>query len=63
MFKNLSNFDITIPNSGPHQKVGSKQQQNPTNTLLDKFGNMQKLFDKGDTTLMNFTESQQKQII
>lgn len=55
--KTMSNVEMTtVANS-----ISAKGKQS---SLLDKFGTMQsKFFDKGDTTLMNFTDSQQKQLI
>lgn len=57
MNKTMSNLETTtVANST------STKAKHPS--LLDKFGTMQnKFFDKGDTTLMNFTDSQQKQLI
>lgn len=55
--KTMSNVEMTtVANS-----ISAKGKQS---SMLDKFGTMQsKFFDKGDTTLMNFTDSQQKQLI
>lgn len=57
MNKAMSNVEMTtVANS-----ISAKGKQS---ALLDKFGTMQStFFDKGDTTLMNFTDSQQKQLI
>lgn len=56
---NNSAYGLNKAISGCETTVANSVSAKGKHTLLDKFGTMQsKFFDKGDTTLMNFTDNQ-----